>query len=84
MVLTYFLNDFEMVPVAPIIIIIIIIIINCNWVFNQWQWLIYVTIATKFTSGGPHEKHVVATWNLGNHLSICFWTQGNQQCFRPF
>jgi hypothetical protein len=26
MVLTYFLNDFEMVPVAPIIIIIIIII----------------------------------------------------------
>jgi hypothetical protein len=29
-------------------------------------------IATKFTSEGPHEKHVVATWNLGNHLSICF------------
>jgi hypothetical protein len=27
MVLTYFLNDFEMIPVAPIIIIIIIIII---------------------------------------------------------
>jgi hypothetical protein len=29
-------------------------------------------IANKFTfkSGGPHEKHVVATWNLGNHLSI--------------
>jgi len=20
--------------------------------------------------GGLHEKHVVATWNLGNHLSI--------------
>ena len=27
---------------------------------------------TKFKSGGLHEKHVVATWNVGNHLSICF------------
>jgi len=27
---------------------------------------------TKFKSGRLHEKHVVATWNLGNHLSICF------------
>ena len=26
---------------------------------------------TKFKSGGLHEKHVVATWNLGNHFSIC-------------
>jgi len=25
---------------------------------------------TKFKSGGLHEKHVVATWNLGNHFSI--------------
>ena len=25
----------------------------------------------KFKLGGIHEKHVVATWNLGNHLSIC-------------
>ena len=23
----------------------------------------------KFKSGGLHEKHVVATWNVGNHLS---------------
>jgi len=23
----------------------------------------------KFKSGGLHEKHVVATWNIGNHLS---------------
>ena len=30
-------------------------------------------VTTKFKSGGLHEKHVVATWNLGNHLSICFW-----------
>jgi hypothetical protein len=26
---------------------------------------------TKFKSGGLHEKHVVATWNVGNRLSIC-------------
>jgi len=29
------------------------------------------SVTTKFKSGGVHEKHVVATWNLGNHLSIC-------------
>jgi hypothetical protein len=29
-------------------------------------------IINKFTfkAGGLHEKHVVATWNLGNHLSV--------------
>jgi hypothetical protein len=29
-------------------------------------------IINKFTfkAGGLHEKHIVATWNLGNHLSI--------------
>ena len=27
-------------------------------------------VTNKFKSGGLHEKHVVATWNLGNHLSI--------------
>ena len=27
-------------------------------------------VTTKFKSGGLHEKHVVATWNSGNHLSI--------------
>jgi len=25
-------------------------------------------VTNKFKSGGLHEKHVVATWNLGNHL----------------
>ena len=40
MLLTYFLNDSEIVPVAPIIIIIIII--NCNWVVTRWQWLFYM------------------------------------------
>ena len=29
-------------------------------------------VTTKFKSGGLHEKHVVATWNVANHLSICF------------
>ena len=24
-------------------------------------------VTTRFKSGGLHEKHVVATWNLGNH-----------------
>ena len=28
-------------------------------------------VTTEIKSGGLHEKHVVATWNLGNHLSIC-------------
>jgi len=26
-------------------------------------------VTAKFKSGGLHEKHVVATWNVGNHLS---------------
>ena len=42
-------------------------------VYKIWHWF-----ATKFTSGGLHEKHVVATSNLGNHLSIRLKTQGNQ------
>ena len=29
-------------------------------------------VTNKFKSGGLHEKQVVATWNIGNHLSICF------------
>jgi len=28
-------------------------------------------VTTRFKSGGLHEKQVVATWSLGNHLSIC-------------
>ena len=60
-----------------IIIIIIIIIIYCNWVVSRWQWLFTCIqnmklVTTKFKSGGLHEKHVVATWNLGNRLCICF------------
>jgi len=29
-------------------------------------------VTNKFKTGGLHEKHVVATWNVGNHNSICF------------
>ena len=28
-------------------------------------------VTTRFKSVGLHEKHVVATWNIGNRLSIC-------------
>jgi len=28
-------------------------------------------VTARFKSGGLHEKHVVATWNVGNHLSVC-------------
>ena len=27
------------------------------------------SVTHKFKSGGLYEKHVVATWNIGNHLS---------------
>jgi len=27
-------------------------------------------VTRKFKSGGLRERHVVATWKLGNHLSI--------------
>ena len=39
-------------------------------------------VTTKFNLVGLHEKHVMATWYLGNHLSICLYTQGNQE--KPF
>ena len=65
------------VEVITIIILIIIIIINCNWVVTRCSgYFTFVQnmklVTNKFKSGGLHEKHVVATWNLGNHLSICF------------
>ena len=28
-------------------------------------------VTTRIKSGGLHEKQVVTTWNVGNHLSIC-------------
>jgi len=54
----------------------IIIFVYCNWFlpgdsgyFTCKQNMKLVT--TRFKSGGLHEKHAVATWNVGNHLSIC-------------
>ena len=49
--------------------------INCSRVITLWQWLFYKytnmkKVTRKFKLGGLHEKHVVATWKLGNHLSI--------------
>ena len=37
--------------------------------FNCKQNMKLVT--TRYKSGGLHEKHVVATWNVGNRLSVC-------------
>jgi len=34
-------------------------------------------VPNTFKSGGLHEKHVVATWNIGNHLSICLTRHQN-------
>jgi len=30
-----------------------------------------ILVDNKLKSGGLYEKHVVANWNLWNHLSIC-------------
>ena len=60
----------------PTIIIIIIIILTAirlsvggSGYFTCIQNMKLVT--NKFKSGGLHEKHVVATWNVGNRLSVC-------------
>jgi len=29
------------------------------------------SVTSRYKSGGLNEKHVVATWNVGNYLSIC-------------
>jgi len=62
--------------VITIIIIIIIIILTAirlspggSGCFTCIQNMKLVT--NKCKSGGLHEKHVVATWSLGNRLSIC-------------
>ena len=66
-----------MIMMMMIIIIIITIIFTAiglspggSGYFTCKQNMKLVT--TKFKYGGLHEKHVLATWNVGNHLSICF------------
>jgi len=63
-----------------IIIIIIIIIMFINSIglspggsgyFTCKQNMKLVNDKFRFKSVGLHEKHVVATWNVGSHLSIC-------------
>ena len=39
---------------------------------------IYEKGAKNLKPGVLHEKHAVATWSLGNRISICLQTQGNQ------
>jgi len=36
-------------------------------------------VTREFKLAGLHERHVVATWKLGNHLSIRLYTQGKQE-----
>ena len=68
-------NDF--ISLCSIVHIIIIIYLftaiglspGGSGYFTCKQYMKLVT--TKFKSGGLHEKHVVATWNVGNRLSIC-------------
>jgi hypothetical protein len=50
---------------------------NCKLAVARWQWLLRMYIKVKSgskkqKSGRLHEKHAVATWNFGNHLSICY------------
>jgi cyclic lactone autoinducer peptide len=59
-----------------IIIIIIIIITEIGLSFGGSGYFTCIQniklVTTKFKSGGLHEKHMVATWNLGKHLSTWF------------
>ena len=73
--------SFSLKPSCDTNIYYIIYLFHCNWAVTRWQWSVYMytRFTTKFRSGGLHEKHVVATWHLGYHLSICSWTQGNQE-----
>jgi len=37
-------------------------------------------VSAEFKSGGLHEKYVVATWNLGNHLQDLFtWKESSRR-----
>ena len=48
---------------------------SCNWAFARWQWSYTCTHLLQgelgiLKPGGLHKKHAVATWSIGNHLSI--------------
>ena len=71
--------DLRLAPRRMMMMMIIIIIINLftaigllpggSGYFTCKQNMKLVT--TRFKSGGLHEKHAVATWNLESRLSIC-------------
>ena len=68
------MNDYSLLIIIIIIIIIITTAIGLSPGGSGYFTCIQSTkmTTTKFKSGGLHEKNVVATLNLGNHLSICF------------
>jgi len=71
MLLTYFLNDFEIVPVAPIIIIIVIIIIVIIKIRGRVQtWA--------FSRTGIHK----CWWCCCKHRSVWFATRADPSCCR--
>jgi hypothetical protein len=43
-------------------------------ILHVYKYMKLITNKFTFKSGGLHEKRVVATWNLGNHLSISLGT----------
>jgi len=47
---------------------------NCHFACMQNMKL----LTNKYMSGGLHEKHVVGTWIIGNHLSVCRETKENE------
>jgi len=66
------------IPTEPLLLLLLLLLLftaigllpGGNGYFTCIQNMKLVT--TKFKSGGLHEKHVVVSWNLGNHLSISF------------
>ena len=78
----FFLRFLVTIPVAPIVIgksyISLLLLLLFTAIGLSPGGSDYFTciqnmklITSKLKSGGLHEKHVVATWNLGKHLSIC-------------
>jgi hypothetical protein len=39
-------------------------------ILHVYKYMKLITNKFTFRSGGLYEKHVVATWNLGNHFCI--------------
>ena len=78
-VFKFFFKLLVNIPVAPIItgLLLLLSLLLTDIVLSSggsgyFTCIQNMKLATnKFKSGGLHEKHIVATWNLGNRLSIC-------------